>query len=156
MLHPNFCLTICLALVLTSPHGFTKEPPQDKLPLGSILDDKGRPLSHSNKPHTDLQFSSPKTTRYRSSTQLKSNSKKLKAKSRKQQLASRSSVANNPSCRWLHNRMTSLERQLQQGVNVRNLHYQQELTARQGEWECMKCGAEGPAQADHANCQYRR
>lgn len=31
-----------------------------------------------------------------------------------------------------------------------------ELSARQKEWQCLKCGAEGPNQNDYSRCQYRR
>ncbi|MCL1138231.1 hypothetical protein [Shewanella pneumatophori] len=156
MLHLSLCLLISLALFSVSSASLANEQTSNPLPLGSMLDDKGRPIIHSNKSYTDLQFSVQKAKSKTPAQPLKASSKKPKTTSRKQQLASRSSVANSPSCRWLNSRMSSLERQLAVGVNVRNLHYQQELDIRQGEWECMKCGAEGPAQADHATCQYRR
>lgn len=145
------CILMCIPLNTSA-----NEP--TSLPLGSILNDKGQPITPSNKTHTDLRFSNPviKKSSTQKPTNKKTTNQKTKAKSRKQQLASRDSVANNPSCRWLNTRMTSLERNLDSGVNSRNQHYQQELDMRQDEWQCMKCGAEGPEQADHAVCQYRR
>ncbi|GIU25623.1 hypothetical protein L2719_10235 [Shewanella schlegeliana] len=154
-------LTLVTLIIVYSPLSFGNDPDSATLALGSVLNDKGQPIELPDKPKSDFNYSPPPIEdSKRSSTQSrvtkKSSSKKAKAKSRKQRLASRSSVANDPGCRWLNSRMNSLDRHLSSGVNSRNRHYQTELKIRQGEWECMKCGAEGPEQSDHATCQYRR
>ncbi|MCE9686159.1 hypothetical protein LZP73_08000 [Shewanella sp. AS16] len=76
--------------------------------------------------------------------------------SRKQTLASRAHVANDPGCRWLDNRMDQLEAQLRVKNNSFVQGYRRELTTRRREWQCLKCGAEGPSQADHSHCQHKR
>ncbi|ABV89377.1 hypothetical protein [Shewanella pealeana] len=154
-------LVIGFSIIIHSQLGFGTQADNPSLELGSVLNDKGQPIRVPSETHSDFNYSpptiegsSPASTQINKSK--KKPSKQAKAKSRKQQLASRSSVANNPSCRWLNSRMNSLEKHLSAGVNSRNRHYQQELDIRQQEWQCMKCGAEGPEQSDHASCQYRR
>ena len=128
------------------------------LPLGVVLDDKGQPIAIPDKPQSHFEYHYvPPTKRYQQTVKAHpSNQKKSKKLSRKQLLASRQSVANDAGCRWLDSRMSTLEKKLTLGVNHRNQHHQQELLVRQDEWECLKCGVEGPAQADHHSCQYRR
>ncbi len=143
---------------------FATEADSPALTLGSVLNDKGQPIHIPSKSQSHFNYSAPATTGSKPSTKNQSSkrkspkiqNKKPKAKSRKQQLASRSNVANDPGCRWLNNRMNNLDRHLSAGINSRNRHYQQELDIRQQEWQCMKCGAEGPEQSDHASCQYKR
>ena len=150
-----FYSQICLGSEADSP----------PLALGSVLNDKGQPIHVPSKTQSHFNYSAPATTASSLSPQTKSpqtkpshknQAKKPKPKNRKQRLASRSSVANDPGCRWLNNRMNNLDKYLSAGVNSRNRHYQQELDIRQKEWQCMKCGAEGPEQSDHASCQYKR
>lgn len=154
-------LILVTLIIVYSQLSYSHDPDSPTLELGSALNDKGQPLELPDQPKSSLNYSPPPIEDSKqSSTQSRvtkdSPHKKAKPKSRKQQLVSRSSVANDPGCRWLNARMNSLERQISSGVNSRNRHYQQELKIRQDEWECMKCGAEGPAQSDHAACQYRR
>lgn len=154
-------LILATLIIFYSPISYGTEPNSPTLTLGSVLNDKGQPLEIPNKPKSHFNYSPPPIESSSSPSpkirrNQKSSPKKTKAKSRKQQLASRSSVANDPSCRWLNGRMNSLERNLNGELNSRNRHYQQELNIRQDEWECMKCGAEGPEQSDHAECQYKR
>lgn len=144
----------CLVMLLTQQASAT----DNKLTLGTVLDDQGNPITLPNtKVNNNLRYTIPSPKKsVKSSTKRKLSSKKVVKQSRKKQLASRNSVANDPGCRWLNSRMSSLEQYAGAGVNVRNRHYQQELSIRQQEWQCMKCGAEGPSQGDHALCQYRR
>ncbi|MCL1056492.1 hypothetical protein L2729_00615 [Shewanella gelidimarina] len=147
---------IACALILFSPYCFANDSPP--LPLGAVLDDKGQPLLIPTQPKTALSYTpvkQTKTTRVSQPSKPKSKAKTKKV-SRKQQLASRKKVANDAGCRWLHSRMTLLEKNVSLGINHRNMHLQQELNARQDEWECLKCGIEGPNQSDHHSCQYRR
>ncbi|ABZ74767.1 conserved hypothetical protein [Shewanella halifaxensis HAW-EB4] len=152
-------LVIGMFVIFYSQSCFSSDPDTSSLVLGSVLNDKGQPIEIPSKPQSDFNYSPPTIEESkRSSTQARvaKKSPPKKDKSRKQQLASRNSVANDPGCRWLNGRMNSLERHLSAGVNSRNRHYQTELNIRQDEWQCMKCGAEGPKQSDHASCQYRR
>ncbi|MFT5789297.1 MAG: hypothetical protein ACI8SJ_001413 [Shewanella sp.] len=150
-------LPIVYALILISPCCFASDTAP--LPLGAVLDDKGQPLAIPTQPKTALSYTPVKQTETTSASKQspsKPKAKKTKKMSHKQQLASRTKVANDAGCRWLNSRMNLLEKQLNLGVNNRNMHHQQELNARQNEWECLKCGMEGPNQSDHHSCQYRR
>ncbi|WP_299802872.1 hypothetical protein [uncultured Shewanella sp.] len=163
-------LVIGLAIIFYNPLSFGAEPDEPTLALGSVLNDKGQPIRVPSETHSHFNYSAPATSASKASSpqkqpsqktsskksSSKSQARKSKPKSRKQRLASRSSVANDPSCRWLNGRMNNLDKHLSAGVNSRNRHYQQELDIRQQEWQCMKCGAEGPEQSDHASCQYKR
>ncbi len=145
---------LCLVTLLAQQASAT----DNKLTLGTVLDDQGNPITLPNtKVNNNLRYSIPAPKKpAKSSTKRKLPSKKVVKQSRKKQLASRNNVANDPGCRWLNSRMSSLEQYAGAGVNARNRHYQQELSIRQQEWQCLKCGAEGPSQGDHAQCQYRR
>jgi len=132
------------------------------LPLNVLLDDKGQPLAIPTEQQIALDYTPVPHTTASYSAQTPRTNKKARAKqkatkmSRKQQLKNRNSIADNSNCRWLSARMTQLEKQLNPGINHRNRHQQQELNARQTEWECLKCGAEGPEPRDYYACQYRR
>lgn len=150
-------LRIIYALMLICPDGLANDSPS--LPLGVVLDDKGQPLLIPEKPKAALSYTPIQQTK--TPVALPSNNKtktktKTKKTSRKQQLASRQKVANDAGCRWLNSRMTLLEKNVSLDINHRNIHLQQELNARQNEWECLKCGTEGPNLSDHNSCQYRR
>ncbi|QYK12776.1 hypothetical protein K0I63_18965 [Shewanella rhizosphaerae] len=134
------------------------------LPADGALDSEGNPLVIPDNPIGALNYraspTQPKSRRDKKSTQKPKNkrSKKLSHKqlSRKQQLASRQHVADDPSCRWLDKRMSHLEKSLKRQAKQDYGYQDKELRARQSEWVCMKCGAEGPSQSDHHKCQYRR
>ena len=152
----TFYRVIIIFLLLLCPYTIARD--SSTLPLGTVLDDKGQPLTIPTQNKTALSYSAtpPASNSHSKKTpqsKPKSNYKKI---SRKQQLASRKNVANDAGCRWLNGRMKQLEKQLRVGVNHRNQHQQQELSVRQDEWECLKCGVEGPHPSDHHNCQYRR
>ncbi|ABN59657.1 hypothetical protein [Shewanella baltica] len=133
------------------------------LPLGTLLDSEGKPINLPDQEQSSFEYSAPTLTPAEPSKATKStkdtqSTKATKSKklSRKQQLASREHVANDPNCRWLDKRMDQLEAQLGGKQDNAATHQADELSARQKEWQCLKCGAEGPAQNDHSNCQYRR
>ncbi|MGS0726971.1 hypothetical protein ACVBIO_03775 [Shewanella sp. 0m-8] len=159
----SYCSELISSSKPTSRNKPNSHNEQDRpsLDLGSVLNDKGQPITVPSETQSHFNYSAPaiaasSPANAKNSKTNKTKTKKAKPQSRKQQLASRSKVANDPGCRWLNGRMNSLERNLSSGVNSRNRHYQQELSVRQGEWECMKCGAEGPDQSDHGNCQHKR
>ncbi len=152
---PTFYRSI-ICLLLFCPNSIASDSPV--LPLGVVLDDQGQPLTIPTQDKTALSYSSiPPASNSKSKKKPPSKPKaKNKSNSRKQQLSSRKSIANDAGCRWLNGRMKQLEKQLTAGVNHRNRHQQQELSVRQDEWECLKCGVEGPNPSDHHSCQYRR
>ncbi|MCL1091846.1 hypothetical protein L2744_19995 [Shewanella profunda] len=140
--------------------GSLSQPKQNQpLPLGTLLDSDGKPINIPNQPQSAFEYSAPTVT----STEIQKNqttkptkTSKSKKLTRKQQLASRVQVANDPNCRWLDKRMDQLEA-LSSGKQNKPAQYQiDELSARQKEWQCLKCGAEGPDQNDYSRCQYRR
>lgn len=124
----------------------------------SALDSEGNPLLIPTETRSALEYSQPASANYSLPKNKKPKKpKRKKALSRKQQIASRANVANDPSCRWLNSRMDQLERTLaSSSKNTRYGHHSDELKIRHSEWKCMKCGAEGPRQSDHDRCQYRR
>ena len=130
-----------------------------KLPADGALDSEGKPLAIPKNPNSALNYNASQThdkKRREKQTTKKPKNKPTKQLSRKQQLASRQHVANDPSCRWLDKRMSHLEKSLKRQQKQEYGYQDKELRARQSEWVCMKCGAEGPSQSDHHNCQYRR
>ncbi|ACA84423.1 hypothetical protein [Shewanella woodyi] len=156
--HLPLLLTILFLSLIPPSHASNSKP----LPLGSVLDSQGNPIQLPSKQESALEIPSIKPTKEYQSTPAKSRkrsqsrSKKSKL-SRKQQLASRTSVANDPGCRWLDARMDHLERKLNdKGNSNANSYHKKELSIREQEWKCLKCGAEGPKQTDHDHCQYRR
>ena len=134
-----------------------------ELPLGTVLDSQGNPIAIPRNQQSALEIPSLKpakqnrTKRHKPTTKNSRSQYKKKPLSRKQQLASRANVANDPGCRWLNTRMDQLEKNLSyKGNSNANSYHQKELTIRESEWKCMKCGAEGPNLLDHDRCQYRR
>ena len=140
-----------LLLALPVSQTWSKDP----LPLNTVLDANGNPIVI---PVQQSALEIPPPLPQSSDTRNKSQDKQVSGKrkppkklSRKQQLASRSSVANDPACRWLDQRLKQLER----AGNQKYGHQKQELKVRMQEWQCLKCGAEGPASGDHDKCQAR-
>ncbi|MGB0893016.1 MAG: hypothetical protein ACPGUD_01305 [Parashewanella sp.] len=126
--------------------------------LNQVLDDKGNPITipDAEEPAMEYHF-----TKQRLKPQITNNRKKItqrrfKDLTRKEMLQSRANIANDPSCRWLDDRMELLEKQLSSGMGMRYGHHQKELSARQKEWVCMKCGVEGPSIQDYTRCQFHR
>ena len=132
------------------------------LGIGVALDSEGKPIAipttgSALEYHPPEIHTSKKTKNKKSKLTKRSKKKSAKTLSRKQKLASRSSVANDPGCRWLDKRMDKLEQSLSYAGNQTSYGFHRdELKIRHSEWLCMKCGAEGPNQRDHDTCQYRR
>ena len=151
----TYATSLILALLGLAEHPVEAIQPKEPLPLGVVLDSHGRPITMPSNNRAALEYRSEEAkvssvNKPPNSTKKKSK-KKTKSQPRKQ-LASRTSIANDPSCRWLNQRMKELEKK----QNLDKSHHQQELKIRNKEWKCMKCGAEGPKQPDYARCQYRR
>ena len=135
----------------------------EPLPLGTLRDSNGQPIAIPSEPQSAFEYSAPNitpteppTTKATKATKATKKTTKTKKPSRKQQLASRERVANDPNCRWLDQRMAQLESQMRSKQDNTSQYHADELSARQQEWQCLKCGAEGPNQDDHSRCQYRR
>lgn len=136
------------------------QPPKNpQLPLGTLLDNNGQPIHIPNQRQSALEYSTPTVSlaeTQKSQTHAPSKKTKSKKLNRKQQLTSRAQVANDPNCRWLDKRMQQLEALSSSKQNKPAQYQLDELSARQKEWQCLKCGAEGPNQNDYSRCQYRR
>ncbi|MBR9729100.1 hypothetical protein ACFOD0_15530 [Shewanella intestini] len=135
-------------LTATSSNDAQKQ--QKTLPLGTATDEHGNVLVIPETEQSDLEFNpqqylaSPQRGRTNTTTRTKKS------------ITPTSRVADNPSCRWLNQRIDYLTAAIP-SANQRDVnHYQTELTVREQEFNCMKCDAKGPSQADHARCQYRR
>ncbi|MCF1428272.1 MAG: hypothetical protein LPH21_08105 [Shewanella sp.] len=147
--HHSWLLGLGLLLVTIPASPATKDP----LPLDTVLDANGDPIAIPQRPRSALELPSPefmppsptpkKNPKVRSRTTQKLN--------RKQQLANRDSVANDPTCRWLDQRLKQLESAQKQKYG----YQQDEYSVRFKEWQCLKCGAEGPGRGDHDKCQTR-
>lgn len=159
-----FCTLPSLAAPESEPElvleSLSKSSTTDSLPLGTLLDSQGKPLPipaeqsalDYSPPTVNVDNTSPKTKTNKTQS-TKTKNKKL---SRKQQLASRDKVANDPSCRWLDARMSQLETQIGNKREQAADYHSDELNARKQEWQCLKCGVEGPNPDDYHRCQYRR
>jgi hypothetical protein len=149
------------------------QTPQLKLGKPLVLDNQGNSMEHkaADEIEVGLEFRAQDTPdlserlsegsklsegrSHKKSTQTRSKNK-TKTLSRKQQLASRKRVANDVGCRWLNSRMDHLEGQLTQAGTQDLGHQAAELKIRQKEWQCLKCGVEGPSIADRSRCQHKR
>jgi hypothetical protein len=144
------------------------QPETSKLKLGKplVLDSQGQSMDHQAASDIDVglefraqdaadlsELNSHKAHKKSTKTRSKNSTRTL---SRKQQLASRQHVANDVSCRWLDSRMDHLEGQLTPGGAQDLGHHAAELKIRQKEWQCLKCGVEGPSVEDRSRCQHKR
>jgi hypothetical protein len=164
-------LVLLLHLILLPGQAGAAEPATDahtgqSLPLGTVLDSQGNPLSLPSTQQSALDYSAPEVPPVKSATKARAQSRQTdakrstkarrKPKTAKARLDSRHHVANDPGCRWLDNRLDHLEAKLRQRQDTPHGYQAQELRVRREEWRCLKCAAQGPVQGDHANCQYRR
>ncbi|WP_445946859.1 hypothetical protein [Shewanella sp.] len=147
----------------------THEAPKLKLGKPLVLDNQGQRMEHkaADDIEVGLEFRTqdaadlsersklPQGKQHKKSA-TKNRKKKNRTQSRKQQLASRKHVANDVSCRWLNSRMDHLEGQLKQSGTQGLGHQAAELKIRKKEWQCLKCGVEGPSVADRSRCQHKR
>lgn len=134
-------------------------PPTSKpitLPADSALDSEGNPIMIPDEHRSALHYRPqdlPATKQ--SKSQRRETSKKSK-KDNRQRIAQRQQVADDPSCRWLHQRMNQLKSKLRSQSKPEFGFHRDELNIRRSEWACMKCGAEGPSVSDYQKCQYKR
>ncbi|MCG9697940.1 hypothetical protein [Shewanella sp. Isolate11] len=131
------------------------------IPQDSALDSDGKPLHIPKQAQSAIHYQASEAATIAISLKdseppRRKHKSKSKPLSRKQQLASRLHVANDPSCRWLNKRMQQLEHKIKQQTKPNYGFHSDELSIRKQEWICMKCGAEGPQVNDHASCQHRR
>jgi hypothetical protein len=145
------------------------QTPQLKLGKPLVLDNQGQSMDHqaaddievglelSAQDAPDLsERSKLRQGKQHKKSVTKNRKKKARTLSRKQQLASRKHVANDAGCRWLDSRMDHLEGQSTQAGTQDLGHQAAELEIRQKEWQCLKCGVEGPSVADRSRCQHKR
>ncbi|MGL5358404.1 MAG: hypothetical protein ACRDBI_01625 [Shewanella sp.] len=173
----GFSLGSLTALATEPSLSSLAQPKETKpLPLGTLLDNQGRPLSLPQHSHSALEYSAPiaspeantpsTATTKRTTAKLSTSKQSTSKRSAEAKLLSsqrigdghinRERIANDPNCRWLDNRLTQLE-SLTRGQRGNPAQYHaEELHARQQEWLCLKCGAAGPVQGDYGRCQYRR
>lgn len=154
-------LCLCLLNLAAEPLDPTttdKKPQPLRLPTEGATDSDGNPIVIPSQHQSALHYRSPNTpTKKTKTTKRQSNKSTRQQKmSRKQLLASRQHVANDPSCRWLDKRMQQLENRLKHQKKQHFGFQADELKVRKSEWICLKCGAEGPSQNDHNKCQYKR
>ncbi|MCE9680396.1 hypothetical protein LZP69_14655 [Shewanella sp. AS1] len=131
--------------------------PRLVIPKDGARDSNGKPLPIPETPSSALHYSSSETREPKEQKRKKSQKQRTSKSSNQHnnQLA-RSQVADDPSCRWLDNRIRQLEKQLRHTSASRYGFHRDELNIRETEWQCLKCGGEGPKVADHARCQHRR
>lgn len=121
-----------------------------------VFDSEGRPLK-INPPSLALEYYADEALvdRTWASKSKPSKSKPTKSKNKASPALAAHKVANDPSCRWLDNRISYLQRKLRPGTQNQQ-HFEREMTARLDEWKCLKCESKGPSEGDHALCQYKR
>ncbi|MFQ6372110.1 hypothetical protein [Shewanella sp. YIC-542] len=61
-------------------------------------------------------------------------------------------VADDASCRWLYQRMTTLQNRLQQQSHI-DKYLQVELGRYRQQWRCLKCAKGGPGSAELSRCR---
>ncbi|QBF82845.1 hypothetical protein EXU30_09175 [Shewanella maritima] len=130
---------------------------KEKLALGSVTNAQGEPIAIPEQTQSSLEFDADDyltNPRVRNLNQPQSSASRTKAKDKAK--SSTSYVANNPSCRWLANRLKYLGDKLHRRNDSHGDHYRNEFTVRKQEFNCLKCSDTGPEQSDHARCQYRR
>ncbi|MCL1067329.1 hypothetical protein L2735_10985 [Shewanella olleyana] len=127
----------------------SEEPQQSSLGNDGAQDNQGKAITPSQSQNAfeysadEMQLDRPQTA------QLSPSNSVSKTKNSNTKMA----TANDPSCRWLANRIRYLKKHidLQQAI-----HHQTELGHRQTEWDCMSCSTTGPTQAERSSCQYKR
>ncbi|WP_434939471.1 hypothetical protein ACRWQN_00805 [Shewanella sp. HL-SH8] len=126
-----------------------------KLGKDGVYDSEGKPIKIS-QPSFSLEYDAEEAlvAPYR----LKNATKSIKGSgktSSKTKSSAAAKMADDPSCRWLHNRITYLQGKVRT-ENRHQQHFEKELSARLSEWKCLQCAGKGPSQGDHDRCQYKR
>ncbi len=138
---------------LRQSKNINQQNPTNALPIGSVLDSQGQPIAIP-QPQSALEYAADEMQLDRADTiQVSSDPVSMRDASAAK-VSPKMVVANDPSCRWLANRIKQLSTQLKHNKDASYL--QTELSHRQDEWQCMDCQGSGPAQGQQAECQYRR
>ncbi len=155
-----YATTLLAILQVVAEANDTVQLPQNvqqlQIPEDGALDSDGNPLDIPAQPQSSLHYRSSEAQTTPINKHYQFQTVKQKRKSHKQQQTDRQHVADNPNCRWLDKRMQQLEKQIKRQTKPDRAYHATELRIRNKEWNCLKCGAEGPQVADHAKCQYRR
>ncbi|MCW3172186.1 hypothetical protein [Shewanella subflava] len=125
-----------------------------QLGADGVFDSEGKPIN-INPPSLALEYYADEALVERSWGSKTKVNPSYKSKTKVSSALKAPKVANDPSCRWLDNRISYLQRKLRPGTQNQQ-HFEREMTARLGEWKCLKCETKGPSQGDHALCQYKR
>lgn len=126
------------------------------LPADSALDSEGNPIVIPGQHRSALHYRAQDLPTTKQPKSQRRETLKKPKKDNRRRTAQRQLVADDPSCRWLHQRMNQLKRKLQSQSKPEFGFHRDELNIRKSEWDCMKCGAEGPSVSDYQKCQYKR
>tara|TARA_R110002126_G_scaffold131249_1_gene274967 strand:- start:8021 stop:8557 length:537 start_codon:yes stop_codon:yes gene_type:complete len=122
------------------------------LPLQSASDSQGNTISLPSDTRSALEYRADEIY-------LKPSLQKLIKANQQTNTSSRQAginVVDDPSCRWLNNRIKHLTKQQRQNQNSQFSHYQDEIDIRKSEWTCLKCATTGPNDVDRGECQHKR
>lgn len=135
------------------PEDSASETPKT-LPLGTLLDANGQPMALPQQHQGAMHYQAPKQSPIKPRSNPAPSSQRNHAGKGKSKASNtkRITVANDPTCRWLDQRLKQLQIQQQQRYG----HQQRELTLRRKEWRCLDCAGKGPEAGDHARCQIKR
>lgn len=126
-----------------------------KLGKDGVYDSDGRPIKIS-QPSFALEYNAEEAFvapyRLQNATKSIKGSGKTSTKTKSSAMAK---MADDPSCRWLNNRITYLQGKVR-SENRYQQHFDKELSDRLSEWKCLQCAGKGPSQGDHDRCQYKR
>ncbi|MBE8167034.1 MAG: hypothetical protein HAW66_01535 [Shewanella sp.] len=150
----NRVLAIFLGILLMAT-AHANEQGAESLQLNTTLDDEGQSLQIPKDTNSDYLDNAVSVAEDKFKNE-KAKKRFFKDLSRQEMLDSKVSVANDPSCRWLHQRLQFLEHKLKMGMDMHFGYHKKELKARHQEWVCLKCGVEGPSIHDYAQCQFKR
>lgn len=130
---------------------------QSAVELGKdgVYDSEGRPIKVS-QPSFSLEYNADEALveRYKLQSATKSIKGSVKTSTKKKSPAA-AKMADDPSCRWLNNRITYLRGKVR-SENRHQQHFEKELSVRLSEWKCLQCAGKGPSLGDHDRCQYKR
>ncbi|AZG71319.1 hypothetical protein [Shewanella livingstonensis] len=125
----------------------------NSLPSQYATDSQGKVIIIPSEQRSALEYRADDI--YLKPARKKPNTKQTNTRS---STTSRSSItiANDPSCRWLHSRLKHLTKKLRQTQSNQFSHYQDEIDLRKREWRCLKCASTGPTDVERNVCQSKR
>ncbi|UJF22360.1 hypothetical protein [Shewanella sp. OMA3-2] len=129
---------------------------QSAVELGKdgVYDSEGRPIKIS-QPAFALEYNADEASIAPYQQSAKKSTKGAIKTSAKTKPSATANMADDPSCRWLNNRISYLQGKVR-SENRHQQHFDKELSARLSEWKCLQCAEKGPSQGDHDRCQYKR